>query len=54
MDAIPPVPEARFNDLKARHLRKVEISKLLSKHPGMTARQAKKELKKELQRRLDG
>jgi len=28
------VPEKRFNHLKARHLRKVEISKLLSKYPG--------------------
>lgn len=50
MDAVPPVPEARFNDLKARHLRKVEISKLLSERPGLTVRQAKKELKRRVER----
>jgi hypothetical protein len=28
------IPEKSFNRLKARHLRKVEVSKLLSKYPG--------------------
>lgn len=34
MDSVPPIPERSFNRLKAGHLRKVEISKWLSKHPG--------------------
>lgn len=29
-----PIPEAKFNKLKKQHLIKVEISKLLSNHPG--------------------
>lgn len=28
------IPERRFNRLKSRHLRKVEVSKLISRHPG--------------------
>lgn len=28
------IPERKFNRLKARHLRKVEVSKLISRHPG--------------------
>lgn len=50
MVAIPPIPEARFNDLKARHLRKVETSRLLSAHPGLTARQARRRLKQRLRK----
>lgn len=42
METVPPVPEASFNRLKAAHLRKVEISKLLSKYPGMSHRQARR------------
>jgi len=41
METIPAVPERSFNRLKAAHLRKVEISKLLSEHPGMSYRQAR-------------
>jgi hypothetical protein len=41
METIPAVPERSFNRLKAAHLRKVEISKLLSEHPGMSQRQAR-------------
>ncbi len=41
METIPAVPERLFNPLKAAHLRKVEISKLLSEHPGMSYRQAR-------------
>jgi hypothetical protein len=37
MDTLPPIPERAFNSLKARHLRKVEVSKFLSQHPGMSA-----------------
>jgi hypothetical protein len=35
MDTVPPVPERSFNRLKAAHLRKVQVSKLLSENPGM-------------------
>lgn len=28
------IPERRFNRLKARHLQKVEVSRLISRHPG--------------------
>jgi hypothetical protein len=41
METIPAVPERTFNKLKAAHLRKVEISKLLSERPGMSYRQAR-------------
>lgn len=36
METVPSVPDRSFNRLKAWHLRKVEISKLLSAHPGMS------------------
>jgi hypothetical protein len=41
METVPEVPERSFNRLKAAHLRKVEISKLLSEQPGMSYRQAR-------------
>lgn len=41
METVPAVPERSFNRLKAVHLRKVEISKLLSERPGMSYRQAR-------------
>ncbi len=47
-DRIPPIPESRFNKLKSQHLRKVEISKLLSEHPGITVKQAQRLLKQRL------
>lgn len=31
---LPPIPPRRFHRLKAHHLRKVAVSKLLDKHPG--------------------
>ncbi|MGS2641084.1 hypothetical protein [Streptosporangium sp. LJ11] len=46
MDALPPVPEAKFLRLKARHLRKVEMSRILSDNPGITVRQARKVLRR--------
>jgi hypothetical protein len=42
METVPPVPERLFNRLKATHLRKVEVSKLLSRYPGMSHRQARR------------
>ncbi len=42
METLPPVPERSFNRLKAIHLRKVEASRLLSKHPGMSHRKARR------------
>ncbi|MEJ7630729.1 MAG: hypothetical protein WKF54_14165 [Nocardioidaceae bacterium] len=41
---IPPVPNALFNRLKANHLRKVEISRILSERPGASVRAAKRAL----------
>lgn len=38
---VPPIPERDFNRLKARHLRKVEVSKTLSRYPGLSERQAR-------------
>jgi hypothetical protein len=46
MDALPPIPERLFCTLKARHLRKVEISRYISAHPGISARQAARVVKK--------
>lgn len=34
MESVPAIPENRFNSLKAIHLRKVELSKALSRTPG--------------------
>jgi hypothetical protein len=48
MDSIPEVPDLMFNRLKAVHLRKVEISKILSEHPGLKLRQARRTLEKRL------
>lgn len=49
MAQLVPIPESRFNNLKARHLRKVEISKLLSATPGLSERQARRRLDQRLQ-----
>ena len=46
MEAVPAVPERSFNPLKAMHLRKVEVSKLLSANPGMSYRQARRTIVK--------
>jgi hypothetical protein len=48
MSSVPEVPEPVFNRLKAAHLRKVEISKILSEKPGLRAGQARRVLKKRL------
>ena len=48
MTQIPAIPESRFNTLKARHLRKVEVSKILSASPGLSERQARRRLRKSL------
>lgn len=45
MDGIPPVPERLFLPLKARHLEKVEVSRYLSDHPGMSARKARRRVR---------
>ena len=45
VDTLPPIPERKFNKLKARHLRKVEISKYLSNNPGASVRQARRALR---------
>lgn len=42
MDALPPLPERQFLRLKAIHLQKVEVSRYLSEHPGMSARKARR------------
>jgi hypothetical protein len=46
METIPPIPEQSFNRLKAVHLRKVEVSKLLSKNPGMSLSRARRAVAK--------
>lgn len=48
MRSIPEVPNLLFNRLKAAHLRKVEISKILSSQPGVSLRKARRILKKKL------
>lgn len=42
MTRMPPIPDPLFNILKARHLRKIEISKMLSAHPGMSSFRARR------------
>jgi hypothetical protein len=48
MNSTSVVPEADFNRLKAKHLKKVEISKILSEFPGVSVHGAKRLLKKRL------
>ncbi|WP_291755655.1 hypothetical protein [Cellulomonas sp. 73-92] len=38
---IPEIPERLFNRLKAKHLLKVEVSKELSAHPGISSLRAR-------------
>lgn len=45
MATVEAIPESQFNRLKAQHLRKVEISKLLSAHPGEDVRTARRRLR---------
>lgn len=44
----PEIPNVLFNPLKGAHLRKVEISRILSDNPGMAARRARRLLKRRL------
>jgi len=46
METVPSVPDRSFNRLKAAHLRKVEISKVLSTYPGMSYLQARRTVAK--------
>lgn len=48
MGSVPEVPNLLFNRLKAAHLRKVEISKILSGQPGLRLRKARRALNKRL------
>lgn len=48
MDAIPTVPDRFFSALKAAHLRKVEISRILSDYPGITVRAARRKLRSKI------
>jgi hypothetical protein len=48
MESVPEVPNILFNRLKAAHLRKVEISKILSERPGLQPRRARRSLRKRL------
>lgn len=45
MDGLPAVPERHFNQLKARYLLKVEISRYLSDHPGCSLRRARRSVR---------
>lgn len=45
MDSVPAIPDRLFASLKAAHLRKVEISTLLSERPGISVRAARKALR---------
>lgn len=51
MDTIPAVPESAFNRLKAAHLRKVEVSKVISEYPGISALRARHVVSKRYRRR---
>lgn len=48
MEQVPPIPESIFNKLKAEHLKKVEVSKLLSEYPGISVEQAELRLQQRL------
>lgn len=46
MAAVPEVPNVMFNKLKAAHLRKVEVSRILSERPGLSSGQARRALRR--------
>ena len=48
MEGLPDIPDRNFNSLKAAHLRKVEVSKFLSAHPGTSERRARRAVSKRL------
>lgn len=52
-NAVPPIPDYMFNRLKAAHLRKVEISKIISARPGISPLGAWLEMKRNLKRGAD-
>jgi hypothetical protein len=52
-NALPPVPEWVFNRLKSHHLKKVEVSKLLSECPGISTSAARRELRRRLKQQRD-
>lgn len=45
---LPEIPNALFNPLKSAHLRKVEMSRILSANPGMGYWQARRKLRRRL------
>ena len=45
---VPEIPNILFNPLKSAHLRKVEISRVLSEHPGMGALRARRIVRQRL------
>jgi len=47
---VPEIPERLFNRLKARHLLKVEVSRELSAHPGISSGRARRRAKKRARR----
>lgn len=48
MSSNPEIPNALFNRLKAAHYRKVEISRIISRHPGLSYWSARRQLCKRL------
>ena len=50
MDTLSPIPNRKFNRLKARHLEKKKVSQFLSKHPGVNHRAARKKVRSEAER----
>jgi hypothetical protein len=48
MESVPEIPDLLFNRLKAAHLRKNEISDILSHQPGLSFRKARRILRKRL------
>lgn len=49
LDGLPAIPERHFLRLKARHLRKVERSRIISAYPGATLRQARRILRRRVE-----
>src|SRR5215471_19332586 len=48
MGSVPEIPNVMFNRLKAAHLRKVEISRILSDRPGLSPGRARRILRERL------
>ncbi len=45
---LPEIPNVLFNPLKSAHLRKLEVSRVLSQHPGMGALRARRRVRQRL------